>query len=354
VERPSSRLLAAYIAASLILVYLSLFAILVVAAHAVSVAFLPRPVPRRPLLVAQAVVATLLAPLALWLLARGGRQASGTPDFTLTIVGRAGLDITGSCSVGCADESPPLNAYPLFLVFVLCVGVGALAAWRGWRSSPGSLRGWMQLLAVIWLVLPPLAAFIVSWAKPFFLATYLIGILPALAILTGVGITAMARRSVVLAVAAAGTLVALSLVEIVQYHRAPYKGDDLRAAAEMVVERAERGDAIGYAPAWSRIGFRYYLEAGRGAEKLPDDIALSPGGLPEEVGDLWARELDPATVSRRLAEHRRVWIVGYPGSTWHPTPEPILGAEQSVLARDYRRVSSRTFGEITVSLYERG
>ncbi len=354
VERPSRGLLAAYVVVGVVLVYLSLFAILVIAAHAVSVAFLPGRIPRRPLVLAQGAVAVLCAPLALWLLARGSRQAGGTPDFTVTIVGRAGLDLTGSCSVGCADDSPPLNAYPLFLLVVVCVLVGAIACWRGWRADPGTLRGWAQLLTVTWLVLPPLVEFVVSWVKPFFLATYLIGILPAIAILAGVGITTMAKRSRALAVAVAAALVALSLVEVVQYHRAPYKGDDLRAAARYVAEQAEPGDAIAYAPAWSRTGFRHYLvKTEPGARVVPDDIALAPGGLPEQVGDLWAKELETPVVSERLAEQRRVWVVGYPDSDWHPTPEPVIAAQKTVLARDFERVSSQTFGELTVDLYER-
>jgi hypothetical protein len=125
--------------------------------------------------------------------------------------------------------------------------------------------------------------------------------------------------------------------------------EDLRAAAGLVAREARPGDGIAYIPAWTRVGVDYHLQRA-GTGRAPADLALARSA--DETGDLYAEEEDAATVARRLARFRRVWIASYPGSTWHPTPEPMLEAGTDVLARDFRMIEARRFGQVEIALYE--
>ena len=189
-----------------------------------------------------------------------------------------------------------------------------------------------------------------SLVEPLFLSRYAIGSVPALAILVALGTARVADRSRAAGVAVVALIVALAALARVDL--ADERKEDLRAAARDIAAAARPGDGIAYAPAFARVGVSWYLRSVVD-RATPRDFALAPGGSPEQVGDLYARELPPERVAAELRRHQRVWLAGYPGSTWHPTPEPVLAAGLPVLRAEYRLARSHAHRGITVHLYER-
>ena len=181
---------------------------------------------------------------------------------------------------------------------------------------------------------------------------YLIGCVPAYAIVASVGVVALTRRWTIL-VPVIVALVAVSAATATSITRDP-GNEDYRAAARFIDEAARGGDAIGFSPAWARTGVLVYLRKLRGdaSERLPVDVALAPNGSADQVGDIFAREVEPAELVRRLHAYPRLWVVGYRVSGWHPTPEPMKQVERGFVERRYKRLLQRTFGILQVKLYE--
>ncbi len=336
VERPCVSLLVGYAAAASLAVYASFFSGLTLVAHVVALAFLPQARRLvRPLAAAYAGIGIATVPLVLFLLATGTEQVSWIPRPGVGTLGRLGLELTGSA--------------PLLLVDGALVAVALASAPGAWADR--RVR-WRYVLVAGWLALPPLVLLAAALVKPLFVMRYLLGCAPALAILAALGIVTLAGRSTRLAVGVAVVLACLSLVARVRFGGG--RNEDLRAAAAMVGRESEPGDALVFAPAFARVGFSWYFRrlAG-GPHARPRDVALAGGGEPEAVGSLYAREVPGPVLAARLQEHRRVWVVGYPDSDWHPTPEPMAEGGFAALGREYRLVRSRDLDGLQVDLYER-
>ena len=220
------------------------------------------------------------------------------------------------------------------------------------RAITRRLTNWERALLIAWLLAPPLILGLVSLGWPLFRPRYLIGCVPAYAIVASVGVVALTRRWTIL-VPVIVALVAVSAATATSITRDP-GNEDYRAAARFIDEAARDGDAIGFSPAWARTGVLVYLRKLRGdaSERLPVDVALAPNGSADQVGDIFAREVEPAELVRRLHAYPRLWVVGYRVSGWHPTPEPMKQVERGFVERRYKRLLQRTFGILQVKLYE--
>lgn len=332
IDNRSRRALGAYVGVSVLAVYANLFGALVIVAQLASLPFIPRR-SQRPLLAAQVAVAALAAPLALFVLAGDRDQVSWVPAPGLRTPVDFARDLAGSRLIA--------------LILAIFVVLGLVRLARAW---PDQDRRWNTVLVVAWHFAPPVALFLVSFATPLFVSRYVIGSLPALAIVAALGITTI--RAPLWSAAACGALLLLSLSVWTPSRAAAV--EDLRAAGQLVARATRPGDGIAYVPAWTRVGVEYYLRgsAAEGA-RLPVDLAVVPGGSAEAAGDLYAIEAKAATVASRLVRYRRVWVASYPGSEWHPTPEPMIEQGTQVLARRFQRVRSRRFGQVQVALFVR-
>lgn len=339
-DRPS--LYVGYAVASILAVYVSLFAGLAILAHLVSLPFLPKIRSRlRSFAVAYGAILLATCPLAIFLLTTASDQVSWIERPGLLELERTGRRLLGG------EERLLAVAYGGLGL------IGLAAAWfaaRRPRERAVSRERWRLVLLAGWAALPVMLLFVLSQAKPLFLDHYLISVVPALAILAAVGLVWVGRRSRPLAALAAVLLLALSLVARAKLE--PVAPEDLRAAADSIASEAEPEDGIGYAPAFTRVGLEWYLE--REDEGVrPVDFGVAPGGQPEQVGHLYARELLPAELVERLGRFDRIWLVSYPGSDWHPTPEPMLDAGIPVLSEQYTRIRADDFDGVLVELYTR-
>jgi hypothetical protein len=223
-----------------------------------------------------------------------------------------------------------------------------------WRSRQNGKLSWRETLIISWFALPPVILLIVSFKIPLFVTRYFIEILPPLAILLAVALNAIRKRQVLLVLVA--LMLPCLIISAVRVETEAYKLEDHRAGAALVARESRPGDGIGYAPAFSRLGFQYYLvRQGQGTGSLPDDFGIAPGPGPEEIGQLFSTEVNEQTEAELLLRYQRIWEISYPdaGGQWHPTPEPLLGRATSILQTEYRLVSSVDFGQVTVRLYER-
>jgi mannosyltransferase len=341
---------AGYGAAVLVLALLNLVALLLVAAHGLSLLIMR--LPRRPGGGAHAraagrrwLVAVLAALAALSpLLVYAARQ-----NAQLNWVAHPTLDLTGALIT---DFAGVKDLIPLALALTLA-GLAADIGRRYRVICPP------VVITLPWLLLPPITLVTVSVADPVYVERYVVFCTPAVALLMAAGLiwlarlvtmTPAGRRWPALAAVPVTLLIAVIVaVLIVPQQRARTDGarkDDLHKVAAIIARSEQRGDAVLYQPWGTRVVGLAYPAPFRPLA----DIGMAESPLASAT--LTGVPVSPAELARRLGgAHpglRRVWLVRWRLPLAPPTP---LVAEQQALLRGLRLIRSWTVRSVQLSLY---
>jgi mannosyltransferase len=198
--------------------------------------------------------------------------------------------------------------------------------------------------AAIWLVVPVVSLLVISLAvRPMFVASYLIGVLPALTLVGAYGLTRLAGRW--LRVAAMAVVLA-SAASLGWWYFADHK-EDWRGATIYVASQAQPGDGLVMLPPYLRFPVDYYVGRAGAAPKLEPVFPAIPWG---QIGDwdLNVKEMQQRQpTADELAKHSRLWVL-QPRGIHVPDPRAQnLLAE--LAARGYRS-TGRQFFEIDLQL----
>jgi mannosyltransferase len=241
------------------------------------------------------------------------------------------------------------------LVAILALG-GAVAGWRSGRPGQPALA----VVALPWLVLPPLILISVSQVHPAYVERYVILCIPALALLSAAGFAGLARLVAMtpaagprpaLAWAPAAVILAVIAVLLIgpQHLAGPTaaRPDDLRAAAAVVAANARPGDAVCYVPPRTRVVSFAYPTPFRRLRDLA--LAKSPAASATLVGT----QVQPPTLRSRFAGVRRVWLVQWARQRSARPRQPTGRAELALIAGTHlvRRWHVRS---MVLSLYVAG
>ena len=293
-----------------------LLSALVVVAHVVWLALGRRSLVRRDIVAAALPFAVVVAPLGVAILA-GGQEAQ--------------LDWL---------ERPPLRQLPGLLEWfvesrpaLLVLFVGALVALgvaHRERRSHGTLHRYPLLL--LWLTVPPLAGYALSYLTPVYLYRYFLVCLPALVLFVAAGFARL--RPPWLGVALALAAIVLSLRATVSCQPdCKLRYDEWEPAAALIAERSRPGDAIVVYPRQLRTALDHYLPARR------------PRLLYPQRWDLLGGTGEGASLERAVPGllARRVWLVTW----WLPSER----AHALLTARGARAHSWEFAGNVRVELY---
>jgi mannosyltransferase len=340
---------AGYGAAVVILALLNLVALLLVAAHGLSLLILRRP--RRPGAGAQAraatrpwVIAVLAAAVALSPLlvyaARQNAQLNWVPPATLGLAGTLIINVAGT-----------RDLVPLAAALML----GGLAADIGRRyrviCPPAAIT-------LPWLVLPPAVLLGVSVADPVYVERYVVFCTPAAALLMAAGLiwlarlvalTPAGRRWPALAAVPVALLIAvMASVLIAPQQRArtdAERADNLRKVAAIVARNEERGDAVLYQPWSTRVAGLAYP----GPFRALTNIGMLKSPLASAT--LTGVAAPAAVLARRFAHDRgirRVWLVRWRRP--HAALTPLV-REQQALLHGGHLIRRWTVRSVQLSLY---
>jgi mannosyltransferase len=299
VEDPTPVRILAYAAVVSVAVFAHFFAALVLLAHLLSLG-LRRPFPRRVAAGSAALVVALSAPAVVYVL---GRQ--GDPLDWIVAPGVVGLlNRLANVAGGTAIQ---LLAYGVAGV------LGLVALWSVVRRAPWSDEAWRAALPVLWLGVPPVLVVLCTYtAKPLLVPSYLIVIVPAMAIVAAAGVVRFAHRRVAHAVGVA--LLIASLLGVARYHRQDSRElwDD---AVASVLADAGPGDALVAYPTLARPLVEYYVRHSDGPHlETVVPSAGDPVG-PEVVWEVQRNARGPSplpdwdplqTYDRWVAHHYRV------------------------------------------------
>ncbi len=186
----------------------------------------------------------------------------------------------------------------VFLALILwSTGLVAIARVRE-RDSEAFWRG---VLIVSWAVLPAVITSLVSLRHPIFMQRYLIFSLPATILLAAVGMTAL--RKMYVGVALVVALCAMSVPAIIKDYHKPR--EDWRAASNAILASAQSGDAVVFFPFYTRIMLDYYRDRDRRKPPAVHVFAPQYYGGGEDERDL-QRALDA-----NPEQFQHVWVVLY-------------------------------------------
>jgi mannosyltransferase len=272
-------------------VYAHIFAILVLAAHALAIVF-PRPFRIRfsTVAVTSIVFGFLVAPMAAFVLLHHSDQINWVPrpapgeivEFLKLLTSQGGVVL--------------VVAY-----FVLC----GLAFWRADRTTDWGKENWALRLLGLWLVLPPALTLAASVIKPLFFPRYMVMCVPALVLLAARGIVRLSRLPAVQHWAAAAALLlvlAFSAWGARQYFvNFPTETSDWRSAVGYILEHQQPGDGVlFYIPNF--YPYRYYTHRAESRHQ----VTAAPDILYPPVP--W-RPLSRAELESDISGRKRVWLV---------------------------------------------
>jgi mannosyltransferase len=217
------------------------------------------------------------------------------------------------------------------LLGLLAIGLLRLVQQSSTRARLGGQ--WVALLVGLLVILPPLAAYGLSfWWRPLWVPRYLI--LSQASVLLLLGLSAGVPRSRRLGGALAAVVLTSSLIGSVRYLFDPlYQRHDWRGAATYVVEHTQPGDVLLLDRPMHMLNIQFYLTDA----PLETHFLYGGGAL---SADIIRERMRPY-----LVEHERVWVVwrkdrwdGF--GDWLPFPEP-----------DATRLDYVDFGRLELYLY---
>jgi mannosyltransferase len=348
IDAPGRRWLTGYGMALAILGSLNIFALLIIPAHAVTLAAARRRhagLPRGWVL-AVAAAAAVVTPAALlaW------RQRSQFAWLLRHKPGWAELQALGSGLAGTAAS------------FVLIAALGVLGAVAG-SAGDGKRAARRRIiwLSAPWLVVPTALLFGLCAVASAYQPRYLVFCLPAVALLAGAGLAAVAGAGLAAAgnarralgnagravLASAGWTAAVALLALLAVLGLPMQeslrhpgghGDDIRAAAQILRAHARATDDVIYDDPGTRTDSFAYPQA---FARLHD---ISLARTPAAAGNLGGTQASPGVLASRLAHAARVWLIQVEA---HP------GMPAALARSPFRQAGAWRAGAMTLRLYAR-
>ena len=294
VERTTAARLGLYVAAGVAGCYSHFFCSLVIAAHLISLAFLPRgTISWRRFAAAYAAIAVSCVPLAYFILANDRGQV----DWI--------LPTTGEIVLKNLYQFAGYGGRPLAVAVGVAVVVAVVRGVRTLLRRGRSRETWSVALILLWVLLPFLVTGVITMVKPLFIARYLLAALPGLGAAIAVGLGALPWRPAF--VAAGATVFVLTGVELPEWYSA--EKPDWEERADLVIRDAQPDDAaIFYAPTAIRP-FGYY--AGYYAERDDGEVAPPPIYPPIDWLGYSQSTYDPdiAAILDAASRRPRVWLI---------------------------------------------
>ncbi|MFC9931629.1 glycosyltransferase family 39 protein [Streptomyces sp. NPDC127190] len=245
---------------------------------------------------------------------------------------------------------------PTWMVCAVClalalVGAGGLLGQARGITLPG--------VALPLTVIPPFTLMAVSQFSPLYVDRYVLYALGGAPLLVAAGADRVARAAGRLRPAGplvtalgvfAVTLSLLHQLPLLRADRDPEtRPDDLGAVARVAGREIEAGDPVLFLPASTRNTALTYPGAFRGTR----DVALLQGAA--RSGTLYGREVRPGELRRRLARLDRVWVVADQellAGDWTPTSRTER-TKLAILDADFTVSRNTTRDGAVVRLYTR-
>ncbi len=334
VREPSRPNRIAYVALSSLAVYAHFYSLLLIATHWISVRLLPladRPVGFQR---AWKQIAIAVAPVILFVVTTGAGPLRWIPRPGFKEIWQL-LSMTAGGGV------------LLILCYAAAVSAGLFYALRN-KPHPDGFKTWRYRFLAMWLFIPPLFVFVLSYVRPLFLPRYFIFCLPPLLLLAADSISRI--RPKWLASLALLVFMALSLRGDRAYYLQDFdqERDDWRSASAYIINQEQTGDALLFHVPMGRMSYEFYRNL---SERSGPAVLYPWHGSPMTFLDFVEKPNYPL-IAEELKSRPRIWLVlshaGPPTAMDH-----VASSFAGLIAPDYNLSGTHEFHGIYVDLYER-
>ena len=221
------------------------------------------------------------------------------------------------------------DRWPLALIYCTACTAAVWPMRARLFSRDRSWKTWRGQFLAIWLLFPVLLTLLLSLAKPVFYDRYLIFCLPAFVILAAAGLAKL-RPGWLLAPALAGVLLlSLQGVFYVYAHDFDDERDAAGAATDFILDYSKPGDAIIFHIPQIRVPYEFFrAQRAEGNRSLaaqigPEIIYPHAATYGLDFRDFKAK-LSADLLARIAPGHSRVWVVLMYNGPANPDPTAVL------------------------------
>ena len=349
---PSRRRLREYIAASVLAAYSHFYALLLLAAHWLTLKLARPPqiaedLPSSRLRRAWWTTGLLVLPLLTFV----GKTGAGPIRW----IHRPGArDLVEFFEHLCGSDH-----WPLALLYVAACAVALSSVGpRLWKRHP-SRDVWRLQFLLIWFFFPIVLTVLLSFARPIFLGRYMIFCLPPLLILAAAGLERLRRRWMLGAALVVMLFFSLQGVFFIYDHDFDSERDASESASNFILHQAKPGDAILFHIAETRIPYEFARSLrARGdtasanfTDKLGPEIVFPHHGQALDYRDFTGKPA-PDLVRQAASGHAQLWLMLMNNGT-DEKPDATTVMLTQVLPEFFPNVQRWRFAKVEVRLYSR-
>jgi len=349
---PSRRRLREYIAASVLAAYSHFYALLLLAAHWLTLKLTRPPqiaedLPSSRLRRAWWTTGLLVLPLLTFV----GKTGAGPIRW----IHRPGArDLVEFFEHLCGSDH-----WPLALLYVAACAVALSSVGpRLWKRHP-SRDVWRLQFLLIWFFFPIVLTVLLSFARPIFLGRYMIFCLPPLLILAAAGLERLRRRWMLGAALVVMLFFSLQGVFFIYDHDFDSERDASESASNFILHQAKPGDAILFHIAETRIPYEFARSLRAGGDtasanftdKLGPEIVFPHHGQALDYRDFTGKPA-PDLVRQAASGHAQLWLMLMNNGT-DEKPDATTVMLTQVLPEFFPNVQRWRFAKVEVRLYSR-
>jgi mannosyltransferase len=344
-----TRLLRGYILTSVLAVYAHLYAILLIVGHWIVVSRTPRPEVGQARLAhirrAWKIIGLTVLPLLIFVAKTGAGPIRWIP--------RPGVQDLFEFFEHLAG-----GTWALALVYAAALVAALIPAGKRLSKRDPSRQIWRCQFLFVWLLFPIVFTVLLSFARPVFLARYMIFCLPALLILVAAGLAQINRW--LLPPALVGILLlGLQGIDFVYGHDFDNERDASGAATNFILDHTHPGDAIIFHIAETRVPYEFFRSVRAGTNTASPEFTgpLGPEILfPHHGAGLDYRDFTgkptPEFIRRAAQDYPRVWLMLMNnGPAEKPDPTSVMLTQ--VLPESLPKVERWQFPKVEIRLYSR-
>lgn len=342
----------AYVVVSVLAVYAHFYALLLIAAHWLAVRWAGIPMPTsdpsreeftRQLRRDWIAIGIAVSPLLVFVAKTGAGP--------IKWIQRPGIGDLWRCSSDFTNGLPVIYLVACVLA-LLPVRKRLLARAEHWES-------WRVQFLSVWLLFPILLTVLVSFARPVFLARYMIFCIPALLILAAAGLGSVRPAWLGAMFVALALILSAQFVPFVYSHDFDNERDASGAATNFILDHSQASDGIIFHIAETRIPYEFFRSLRAGAKTASPEFNRDGGPeilFPHHGPGLDYRDFTgkpSEELARAAAEkHPRLWLMlmnnGAAGK-----PDPTTTMLTQTLPAKFPKFQSWRFARVEVRLYSR-
>jgi mannosyltransferase len=250
------------------------------------------------------------------------------------------------------------GTWALALVYAAALVAALIPAGKRLGKRDPSWQVWRCQFLLVWLLFPIVLTVLLSFARPVFLARYMIFCLPALLILVAAGLARLNRWLLPPALVII-LLLGLQGIAFVYGHDFDNERDASGAAANFILDNTRPGDAIIFHIAETRVPYELFRSLRAGTNTASPEFR-GPFGpeilFPHHGAGLDYRDFTgkptPEFVRTTVQDHPRVWLMLMNnGPAERPDPTTVMLTQ--VLPESLPKMERWQFPRVEIRLYSR-